>query len=62
MLVGTTFGLIGAVLFIGSREATFGMLWLSQQYAASAEADRAPLVAAGQTMLTTFNGTAFSVG
>jgi hypothetical protein len=39
------------------------MLWLSQQYAAaSSEADRAALVAAGQTLLTTYNGTAFSVG
>jgi hypothetical protein len=63
MLVGTTVGLIGATLFIVSREATFSMLLLSQQYAvASSEADRAALVAAGQTLLTTYNGTAFSVG
>ena len=63
MLVGTTIGLIGAVLFIVSREATFSMLWLSQHYAvASSDADRAALVAAGQTLLTTYNGTAFGVG
>ena len=63
MLVGTTIGIIGAVLFIVSREATFSMFWLSQQYtAATSDVDRAALVAAGQTMLTTYNGTAFSVG
>jgi hypothetical protein len=63
MLVATTVGLLGAVLFIVSREATFSMLWLSQQYAvAGSETERAPLIAAGQTLLTTYNGTAFSVG
>jgi hypothetical protein len=63
MLVATTIGLIGAVLFIISREATISMLWLSQQYAAAAsEVERATLVAAGQTLLTMYNGTAFSLG
>ena len=39
------------------------MLPLSQQYAmANSDAERAALVAAGQTLLTTYNGTAFSVG
>ena len=39
------------------------MVWLSQQYAvAGSETERAALVAAGQTLLTTYNGTAFSVG
>jgi hypothetical protein len=63
MLVATTVGLIGAVLFIVSREATFSMLALSQQYRVAGSAtERAALVAAGQTLLTTYNGTAFSVG
>jgi hypothetical protein len=63
MLVGATVGLIGASLFIVSREATFSMLSLSQQYAiASSDAERAPPLAAGQTLLTTYNGTAFAVG
>ena len=63
MLIATVAGVIGALLFIVSREATLSMLWLSQRYAAAAsESDRAALVAAGQTLLTTYNGTAFSVG
>jgi len=63
MLVGTAIGLLGAVLFIISREATISMLWLSQQYAAAAsDVERSTLLAAGQTLLTTYNGTAFSVG
>ena len=49
ILLGTTLGLFGALLFVVSREATFSMLWLSQQYAAvTSEAERstcrAPLV------------------
>jgi Domain of unknown function (DUF4386) len=63
MLVALAFGMIGALLFIVSREATFSMMWLSQQYAGStSDADRAALTAAGQTLLTVYNGTAFSVG
>jgi Domain of unknown function (DUF4386) len=63
MLVATTLGIVGAVLFIVSREATVSMIWLSQQYAgASSDADRSAVVAAGQTLLTVYNGTAFSVG
>jgi hypothetical protein len=63
MLLGTTAGVIGALLFIVSREATFSMWTLSQQFAvAGSDAQRAALVAAGQTMLTTYTGTLFSVG
>jgi hypothetical protein len=63
MLVATTLGIVGAVLFIVSREATVSMMWLSQQYAgASSDLDRAAVLAAGQTLLTVYNGTAFSVG
>jgi uncharacterized protein DUF4386 len=63
MLVAITLGIVGAVLFIVSREATVSMMWLSQQYAgASSDADRVAVVAAGQTLLTVYNGTSFSVG
>jgi hypothetical protein len=63
MLLASALGIIGAVLFIVSREATISMLWLSNQYAAAtSEPERAALVAAGQALLTTYNGTAFSVG
>ena len=63
MLVATAIGIIGALLFIVSREATLSMMWLSQQYTGStSEAEQATIVAAGQTLLTAYNGTAFSVG
>jgi hypothetical protein len=63
VLVGTAAGVVGAVLFIVSREATLSMYVLSQQHAATTSAtDRAALVAAAQTLLTTYNGTVFSVG
>jgi len=63
MLVGIAAGLVGAVLMIVSREATFSMYSLSQQYAAATSAaERAALEAAGQTLLTVYNGTSFSVG
>jgi len=62
-LLGTTAGLVGALLFIVSREATISMWLLSQQYSATtSETARAALVAAGQTLLTTYGGTAFSFG
>jgi hypothetical protein len=63
MLIGAAAGLLGAVLMIVSREATFSMFTLSQQHAsATAQAERAALEAAGQTLLTIYNGTAFSLG
>ncbi len=63
MLIGVAAGLVGAVLMIVSREATFSMYSLSQQYAAAtSDAERAALEAAGQTLLTVYNGTSFSVG
>ena len=55
-------GLIGTTLFFASREATFGMLSLSNQYAvAGTDAEKALLLAAGQTLLTIYNGTAFDL-
>jgi hypothetical protein len=63
ILIGTGAGLLGATLLIVAREATFSMYPLSQQYAtASTAAQRATLVAAGQTLLTTYNGTSFTLG
>ena len=63
MLIGTAAGLLGATLMIVSREATFSMFSLSQQHAvASSDTQRAALEAAGQTMLTIYNGTSFSLG
>jgi uncharacterized membrane protein len=48
---------------IVSREATFSMYSLSQQYAAAtSDVERATLEGAGQTLLTVYNGTSFSVG
>ena len=63
MLIGAAAGLLGATLMIVSREATFSMFSLSQQYAlAGSGAERAALEAAGQTLLTIYSGTAFSLG
>lgn len=62
MLLATTFGLIAVVLYCVSREATFTMSALSDQYAvATTEAQKSIYLAAGQTMLAIFNGTAFDI-
>lgn len=62
MTIALAIGLVGTILFFASREATFGMLSLSNQYAAvSTDAERAMLLAAGQTLLTIYNGTAFDL-
>jgi len=63
MLVGTAAGVLGATLMLVSREATYSMFSLSQQYAAATSAtERAALEAAGQALLTIYNGTSFSLG
>jgi hypothetical protein len=63
VLLGTVGAVVGAVLLIVSREATLTLPVLSDQFAAAAtESQRTLLLAAGQTLLATFNGTAFSVG
>jgi len=62
MTIALAIGLIGTTLFFASREATFGMLSLSNQYAAtSTDTERAILLAAGQNLLTIYNGTAFDL-
>ncbi len=61
-LIALVIGLIGTTLFFASREATFGMLSLSNQYAAAGtEAEKAALLAAGKTLLAIYNGTAFDL-
>lgn len=54
-------GLISIVLFVFSREATFSMWILSDQYAAAVSGgDRSALLAAGTTLLTLYNGGTFA--
>ena len=63
VLLGTVGAVVGAVFLIVSREATLTLPVLSDQFAAAAsESERTLLLAAGLTLLTTFNATAFSVG
>ena len=62
MAIALVLGLAEAVAFIVARPA-LDMLYLSNQYAAATtDAQRAALLAAGEAMLATFNGTAFHVG
>ena len=59
--LGTTFGFVGLALFIASNPA-FEMLSLSDHYAAATtDAQRSVFLAAGQTMLASWQGTAFQV-
>lgn len=61
MAIYAALALIGAVAFIGSRPG-FEMLFLSQGYAAATtEAQRAAILAAGEGTLAVFHGTAFWV-
>lgn len=54
-------GLFSVVLFTVSREATFSMWMLSNQYVtASSATDRAELLATGRTLLTFYDGGTFS--
>lgn len=60
-VVGTAFGLIGIAAYFASNTA-FNMLSLSDQYAAATtDAQRSILLAAGQAMLATYTGTAFDL-
>ncbi len=57
--VGTILGLVAIVTYLGSNPA-FSMLVLSNKYAAATtEAEQAMLLAAGQAILTMFEGSAF---
>jgi len=62
MAIALTIGLVGIVLYLVSREATFTMLSIGDQYAAATtDAQRSVFLAAGQVMLTIYNGTAFDI-
>ena len=62
MLIALAFELLGTALILGSNPA-FAMLSLSGQYAAAtAEAQRSSLLAAGQALMATSIGTGFNVG
>jgi hypothetical protein len=62
MLIATVFGLLGIGLYVSSN-TSLNMLSLSNQYtAATTEVQKAMFLAAGQAMLSIFNGTAFYVG
>ncbi len=59
MAIGTLLALASTVLFIATNPA-FGMLSLSNQYAAAAsEVQKAGAIAAGQVLLATWQGSAF---
>ena len=61
MTIGLAFSLIGIAAYFPSNTA-FEMSSLSHQYAAATtEAQRATLLAAGQAMLAIYSGTAFNV-
>jgi hypothetical protein len=61
-VIALTLGLVGTTLFFASREATFGMLSLSNQYiTATTDVQKTMLLTAGQSLLTTYNGTAFDL-
>jgi hypothetical protein len=60
-LLALVVGLFSLVLFVVSREATFSMWMLSDQYAAATSAtDKAALLAAGRAVLTLYNGGTFA--
>ncbi len=62
MLISAALGFLGIAAYCASREATLTLLVLSDQYAAAAtDAQRTVLLAAGQAMLATYNGTAFHI-
>lgn len=60
-LLALIVGLFGLVLFVVSREATFSMWMLSDQYTALTSAtDKSALLAAGTALLTLYNGGTFA--
>jgi hypothetical protein len=61
-VIALILGLIGTTLFFTSREATFGLLSLSNSYqGASTDIQKAMLLAAGEALLAIYNGTAFDL-
>lgn len=61
-LLALVVGLFSLVLYVVSREGTFSMWMLSDQYAAAtSDGDKAALRAAGRTLLTLYDGGTFGV-
>ena len=61
MTIALTLGIVGIGAYFASNTA-FNMLYLSDQYAtATTDAQRSMLLAAGQSMLAIYNGTAFKL-
>lgn len=61
-LIATILGCLSITLYIVSREATFGMIALSDEYfSATTEMEQAATLAAGKTLLAVYNGSSFSI-
>ena len=61
-MLGTLLGLMSIILYLVSREAAFSLATLSDQYVvAASEAQRQILLATGQVLLVSYNGTVFNI-
>jgi hypothetical protein len=60
MTVALAFGL-GGIVFFFAVNPTFSMLYLSDQYAAATAGQRSALLAAGEALIASYNGTAFGL-
>ena len=61
-LIATILGCLSITLYIVSREATFSMIALSNEYfGATTEMEQAATLAAGKTLLAVYNGSSFSI-
>ncbi|HQY90667.1 DUF4386 family protein [Caldilinea sp.] len=61
-MIGLVFSIISVALYVVSREAIFGMLILSNQYASAvSEVDKVSIITNGKMLMTLFNGTSFNV-
>jgi hypothetical protein len=62
-LIATILGCLSITLYIVSREATFSMIALSNEYfGATTATEQAAILAAGKTLLAVYNGSSFSIG
>lgn len=61
-MIGLVFSIISVALYVVSREAIFGMLALSNQYASAiSESDKVAAITNAKMLMTLFNGTSFNV-
>jgi hypothetical protein len=61
-LVATILGCLSITLYIVSREATFSMIALSNEYfGATTEMEQVAILAAGKMLLAMYNGSSFSI-